>query len=68
MRNLYVETDVLAKQPARKGRHTINRQPLQCGVCGELFDACDREISELARMRHIRTVHQIPRCSPDFYD
>ena len=52
---------------ARPKRKANSRQPVLCGVCGESFDACDREIAELARMRHIRTVHQIPRCSPDFY-
>ena len=44
------------------------KQPVLCSVCGERFDESDREIAELARMRHMRSAHQIPRCHPDYYD
>ena len=46
--------------------NTINRKPVRCGVCGLEMDGCDREIAELARMRHMRMQHGIRPCEPDY--
>ena len=46
---------------------TLTTKPVICSICGLEIKGTDREIVELNRMRHIRNVHQIPRCSPDFY-
>ena len=64
MPNQHQSTDSITN---RKRGLAVNLKPLLCGVCGLEFDACDREIAELARMRHYRTVHQIRDCEPEFW-
>ena len=51
----------------RKRGMPFNRKPLLCGVCGAEMDGTDADIKRIALARHVRTVHQIPRCSPEFW-
>ena len=68
MRNLFVETDVVAKQPLRNNKYTVNREPVLCSVCGLEIPGCDAEIKALNRMRHYQQAHGIPRCHPDAWE